>query len=295
VTTLPHGARASVRLQDEPPAKSNRFEYSCIVHPAVLEGCFTGLYAAFGGNIGRHRLQSIVRLDIGSRFSQLPSRELFIKSKFEPHSFGRSIGSFNAFDEAGTLQIAVSGAKFQTPGNDLDSVAVAKKPCEVRKLASQLIWKPDIERLRPDTMRRILCSTAYTTRQSILGLPVCDPGPARMEDIVAGWLHLYGHKYPTQAIVEVSTGPCDQILAALKALGGEDESTPLCSRYTRLVPEHEWHHDGEREWSHREHFVRQIYCKSSTDVLLSGTSLADQHVIIVSSVRSPRTKPQEHL
>jgi len=222
-----------------------QYEYEHLVHPTTLDACFQSIFAALPTHDKLYSLRRIKSLFVPMQISRAANTQFTANSRLEYQGFGSYMASMYAGEEGPEgLKFIAQDVQITCQKSDLDTVGLNKRAADISKMASNLYWKPDVDKLSPENLKALFYDSGL-----VLTRPAQQTGLASREqsipqrqrfsvpDLVpwkayaAKWLELFGHKSPDQVILEIASDTGDFTRKALDTLGGRDNGTPLCAKY----------------------------------------------------------------
>ena len=263
------------------PAK---YEYQHLIHPSTMDGLFQGLYTIFGNDTARRGLCSIQSMSISFGFPITPGSTLTTSSHIDRQGFGIDVGRHHVLDVSAKIVAAADGIRFETSKADLDRAAKWKAPPEIKKVTSNLYWKPDVDKLdqagaekifNPDTLITPTTQPGNISESFECSLPdvqrIVVPDEVQWRAYAAKWLELCGHKNPMQIVLQVTNGIESFARKAVDVLGGKDGATPVCSKYRLAYTGDRNSYQNANEWKPWEHYFERkcidMYAEQTSGIL----------------------------
>lgn len=276
------------------PAK---FQFDHIVHPTTLDACVQSTFAALPQASHLYQLKSIKSLTVPLGLSKAPGSLIVANSTLNYTGFGCYTAGFEASQGLSDPSkiIVGHGLQLHCDASEIDAVARKKPMRDVKKVASNFYWKPDIDKMSPTAIeslflggglvltRPIAQDDKMPRERSIPGHQInAVPDLVPWRAYTAKLLELCGHKSPDQSILEIARGAEDFSAKALDVLGGKNGGTPLCSKYSCFVPPGV--RFDQREYFPWKHFFELNFLDILNDGKFGSVEAASIDVIIISAV-----------
>ena len=258
------------------PAK---FEFDHLIHPTTLDACFQGTFAPSMGSNRSRELTSIKSVFVSADLPKGAGSEFIGYSTLSKQGFDNLVGSVIMSDgQWSGPKVVMKGLNYKMNSKSSGATMHKKQPWEVKKICSNLVWKPDLDHVSQSQATELFAPSRS--------------GSHSCNDMIAKWLELSGHKKPYQRILEVSGGSTSLTLPALESLGGQSGKTPCFGQYVFTDSDAKaWEnaHESLKAWEDHLEFKIMDFACSPADQDFQTESF---DIILASQVS---TRQQKHL
>ena len=256
----------TVAIHDTQAKMPAKFEFDHLIHPTTLDACFQGTFVPNVGSNDDMELTSVKSVYISADVPRGAKSEIVGYSTLEEQGFGL-LGSVTMSDKNWSgPKIVLKGLKYKKFSHSNIGTVDNKQPWEIKKICSNIVWKPDVEYISQSQATELLAPKPVANDHAVIR--TVEKAFRTRSSMIAQWMEFSGHKRPYQRVLEVSNGSTSLTLQVLEALGGIDGKTPCFSQYVFTDRDKQSWDDAQQNlkvWENRVEFKQFDMNRSPTD------------------------------
>ncbi|KAI0415269.1 putative polyketide synthase [Xylaria grammica] len=156
IQTTDNAACTTVTIKDTRATMPSQFEYDHLLHPTTFDAFLQAMYAPAIGNGEARLLSSIDTVYVSADQPKGAGAELCGYSTLTRQGRSSFTGSTVMSDKSWSQpKIVMKGVNFRRLGGLNGEMNAEKRPWEIRKICSHLVWKEDLSQVRQSNVEEV--------------------------------------------------------------------------------------------------------------------------------------------